>query len=171
MHDIEAILDILLSVIAQPSIYPSQGLLQDVLVDIADDTDMNEQLSASIHIPEALTAAIDDQSQQCTLSCNVASRQRYEVANLPLQEGLERLVRPANDAEKLDCRCPSGLDLGVAEVVVYIDIGFILEEREGRLVDRDVGDDEGLEDLIHILEEEWLHIWPVHEALEELQAV
>lgn len=171
MHDIEAVLDILLSVIAQPPVDPSQGLLHDVLVGIADDADMNEQLSASIHIPEALTAAVDDQSQQRALSCDVASRQRYEVANLPLQEGLEGLVGPANDAEKLDCRCPPGLDLGVAEVVVYIDIGFVFEEREGRLVDRDVGDDEGLEDLVHVLEEEWLHIWPVHEALEELQAV
>ena len=98
MHDIEAVLDILLSVIAQPPIDPSQGLLHDVLVGIADDADMNKQLSASIHIPEALTAAVDDQSEQCALSCNVASRQRYEVANLPLQEGLEGLVRPANDA-------------------------------------------------------------------------
>ena len=42
MHEIEIILDILLPVITQPSVDPTQRLLYDVLVDIADDIDVNK---------------------------------------------------------------------------------------------------------------------------------
>lgn len=93
------------------------------------------------------------------------------MADLPLEEGLEGLIRSAYNPQQLDSCCSPGLNLGVAEVVVDIDIGLILEQRYGRLVNRDIGDDQGLEYLVHVFQEEGLHIRPVHETLEELQAV
>jgi len=60
MHHIEIILNILLSVITEPSIYASQSLLHNVLIAVIDDVDIYEELRASIDIPKALTAAIDD---------------------------------------------------------------------------------------------------------------
>lgn len=71
MHHIEIIFDILLSVITQPSIDSSQSLLYDVLIAVADDIHINEQLCAPINISKTLTASVDDQPQQSALSYNI----------------------------------------------------------------------------------------------------
>lgn len=128
-------------------------------------------MCAAIDVSESFTASVDDEPKQSALSFHVSWRKLKEVLNLPLKERLEGIVRPADDPKQFNGSCSSGLDFSIPEIVVDEDIYFLLEESTRSVVDCDVRKDEYFKELIHVLLEEWLHFWPVHQALEELETV
>lgn len=128
-------------------------------------------MGAAIDVSESFAASVDDEPKQSALSFHVSWRKLKEILNLPFKERLEGIVRPADDPKQFNGSCSSGLDFSIPEIVVDEDIYFLLEESTRSVVDCDVRKDEYFKELIHVLLEEWLHFWPVHQALEELETV
>ena len=128
-------------------------------------------MRAAIDVSESFTTSVDNEPKQSALRFNISRRKSKEVLNLPLEERLEGIIRPADDPEKFNGSCSPGLYFSIPEVVVNEDIDFLFKESACSVVDCNVGKDECFKQLIHVLLEEGLHFWPVHQALEEFQAV
>ena len=128
-------------------------------------------MSAAIDVSESFAASVNNESKQSAFSFHVSRRKLKEVLNLSLEERLEGIVRSADDPKQFNGSGSSGLYFSVPEIVIDEDIYLLLEESTCGVVDCDVRKDECFKQLVHVLLEEGFHLWPVHQALEKLEAV
>lgn len=138
MESAELLLNCNSIVLQDPIVDLSKWFLGDVLVAVLDELRTDEELCAAIDVSESFAASIDDKPKQSTLSFHVSWRKKKEVLNLPLKEGLEGIIWPADDSKQLNGSCSSGLDFSIPEIVINEDIYFLLEESTCSVIDCDV---------------------------------